>query len=162
MLINRLQASAQSQANSSAAPPPNTRRTCSIIWSDYFAITFRSEVGNLIWITLSTICQSNRLMTPIFETRWGRIPYQSARHSFEDCSSTLRKKSFLEHRLDAKMNHHFPQNNFDLLKLSWMSFYLHKGSNQIGQFPVINNFVYTSFNSCAVACRIRIPVSLLD
>jgi hypothetical protein len=72
------------------------------------------------------------------------------------------KKSFLEHRLDAKMNHHFPQNNFDLLKLSWMSFYLHKGSNQIGQFPVINNFVYTSFNSCAVACSILIPVSLLD
>ena len=59
-----------------------------------FCHYFQIGSWNLIWITLSTICQSNRLMTPIFETRWGRIPYQSARHSFEDCSSTLRKKIF--------------------------------------------------------------------
>jgi hypothetical protein len=82
--------SSQFFSRSTAEYPKNLLNHLVRLFCHYFQI----GSWNLIWITLSTICQSNRLMTPIFETRWGRIPYQSARHSFEDCSSTLRKKIF--------------------------------------------------------------------
>lgn len=128
--------SSQFFSRSTAEYPKNLLNHLVRLFCHYFQI----GSWNLIWITLSTICQSNRLMTPFLRQDGAgfhtRVPDILSRI----VAALSEKKSFLEHRLDAKMNHHFPQNNFDLLKLSWMSFYLHKGSNQIGQFPVINNF----------------------
>ena len=119
-------------------PRPNTPKNLLNHLLRSFCHYFQIGSWNLIWITLSTICQSNRLLTSNFRDKMGQDSHPRVTgvpNILSRIVSALFEKKFkqiLEHRLDQVTLRAFnerqneppfsPEQLRPFIKLSWMSF----------------------------------------